>query len=552
MGIGEAFNSIIFPLIFGLGAFLFGMKFMGNGLESVAGSRLSAIMNKLTGNSAKGFLFGFGATVVIQSSGAATVMVMGLVNAGIVDLVQAASVIIGANVGTTITSILIAFKISFIAPVCIFIGAVLYLYAKKKSLKSLGQIVLGFGLLFEGLHQIGASMKNIDFQSLIGGVTSIAVWGPLIGFLIGIIMCAVMQSSSASVGVIQAMFLEGTGALPMPFVSCCIAGINLGSSMPTVISSFNAKNDAKRASFIYMFYNLVGCVLFVPLTLFTPYVEWIGATGATEIWQVSIFHIIFKLVSAVICLPLIKPIVKLSYKFIPKVDHEGELRLEHIDVNLKGAPTTAMIQVQKEVERLGKLTRENLVLAIDGLINRSLENVDKIREQENTVDYLTNAITEYMISVNVNALPENVSNYLGRVFHVVTDLERISDHAMNIVEKTEKFVEQKLSFSDLARSEIDPIVEHNIVLFDLAMKDFLANRATEHDLEIMNKHEAQIDLLTKEAQNNHIERLKARECNTETGVFFVQLMRDLERVGDHSYNIGWLSNAENDGKVKEV
>lgn len=539
-------------LLGGLGAFLFGMKFMGNGLESVAGTKLSFIMKKLTGNPVKGFFFGLGATAIIQSSAAATVMVMGLVNAGIVDLTQAAAVIIGSNVGTTITSILIALDISLIAPFCIFIGGVIYLYGKKKWLKSLGQIVLGFGFLFQGLKWMSGSMDKLGeldwFKTFIGSAGS---W-PILGFLIGVVLCAITQSSSASVGVFQAMVIDGTLNMPMKFVSCAVAGINLGSSMPTFISSFNAKNDAKRASFIYFFYNFVGCVIFVPLTLIFPYDKWIAATGASQVFQVSLFHIIFKITTAVILLPLAKPIVKLSYKFIPKVDHEGEIRLEYIDANLKGAPTTAMIQVQKEVERLGKLTRDNLVLAVDGLRNKSVENADRIREQEDVVDFLTNAITEYMISVNVNALPQDVSNYFGRVFHVVTDLERISDHAINIVEKTEKFIEQGLAFSEVAQNEITPIVQHNLDLLDLSMKDFIANKATDHDLEIMNKHEQQIDILTREAQNNHIERLRAKECTTETGIIFVQLMHDLERVGDHSYNIGWLSNAENDGKVREV
>lgn len=542
----------ILILLSGLGAFLFGMKFMGNGLESVAGTKLSFIMKKLTGNPVKGFFFGVGATAVIQSSAAATVMVMGLVNAGIVDLAQAAAVIIGSNVGTTITSILIALDISFIAPFCIFLGGIVYLYGKKKWLKSVGQIVLGFGFLFQGLKWMSGSMDKLNelawFKSFIGNA---AAW-PILGFLIGLVLCAIMQSSSASVGVFQAMVIDGTLNMPMSFVSCAVAGINLGSTMPTFISSFNAKNDAKRASFIYFFYNLVGCVIFVPFTLLTPYVQWIAATGANQVFQVSLFHIIFKVTTAILLLPFIKLIVKLSYVFIPKVDHEGEIRLEFIDANLKGAPTTAMIQVQKEVERLGNLARENLVLAIEGLRSKSVENADKIREQEDIVDFLTNAITEYMISVNVNALPSDVSNYFGRVFHVVTDLERISDHAINIVEKTENFIEQNLTFSDIAQNEITPIVDHNLELFDLAMKDFIANKATGHDLELMNRHEQAIDILTKEAQNNHIERLRAKECTTETGVIFVQLMHDLERVGDHSYNIGWLANAENDGKVREI
>jgi phosphate:Na+ symporter len=532
----------VLQLLGGLGLFLFGMKFMGQGLESAAGAKLSKIMEKLTGNPIKGFLFGVGATAVIQSSAAATVMVMGLVNAGIIDLAQATAVIIGSNVGTTITSILIALDISFIAPLCIFAGGILLLYGKKKGNKKLGQIVMGFGLLFLGLKMMSGSMKGLkDLEWFQNFLEWAGAW-PILGLLIGLVLCAITQSSSASVGVAQALAVQGL--MPLGFASCMVCGINVGSSMPTFISSFNAKNNAKRAAVIYFIYNVVGTLIFVPLTLFTPYTQWIQATGATEMFQISMLHIIFKLATAILLLPFSKLLVKLAYKIIPKVDHEGEMRLEYIDPKLKYSPSTAKIQIQKEVGRMAALARENLTLAVDGLMRRSLENADRIRDQEDMVDFLTNAISEYMISVNVNALPQDVSNYIGRVFHVVTDIERISDHAINIVEKTESFLEIDTGFSDTAKSEVGPIMEKNLKLYDLAIKDFLADSAPEHDLIAMHNLENSIDELTKEAQNNHVNRLRAKECNTETGIIFVQLMHDLERVGDHSYNIGWLSNAE--------
>ena len=542
------FTEII-ALLGGLGAFLFGMKFMGSGLESVAGPKLGKVMEKLTGNRFKGFLFGLGSTIVIQSSAAATVMVMGLINAGILDLVQAAAVIIGANVGTTITGILIALDITFIAPFCLFVGGILLLYGKRKNYKKVGQIIIGFGLLFQGLKTMSSSMSGLKdlawFQSFMNSASKYSI----LGLFIGIVMCAVMQSSSASVGIVQVLALQGL--VPLPFASCLVAGINIGSSMPPFLSAINAKNNAKRAAFIYFFFNLVGTAIFVPLTLFTPYTKWIESMGTTPMFAVALLHIFFKAVTAVLMIPFVKQLVQLSYKIIPKVDHEGEMRLEFIDQNLKGSPSTAKLQIQKEVLRMGLIARDNIVKAVECVMTRSLDNADKIREQEEMVDFLTNAITEYMISVNVDAMPPEVSNYIGRVFHVVTDLERISDHAINILEKGESFMEMNSDFSDSAKAEIGPILEDNLKLFDMALKDFTEDHATEHDLITMHNLEQAIDDKTRTAERNHIKRLQAKECTTETGIIFVQLMHDLERVGDHLYNIGWLANADG-ATVREI
>ena len=536
MGIG---NLII--LLGGLGAFLFGMKYMGDGLEAAAGPKLNNLMEKLTRTPFRGFLLGTLVTVVIQSSSATTVMVMGLINAGIMDLAQATGVIIGANIGTTITSVLIALDISALAPACIFIGGALVLYSKKQKRKHVGQIILGFGILFQGLHTMSGAMEALKdvpaFQNFITSANN-----PLLGFLIGTVMCAVMQSSSAAVGVLQALAMQGL--MPIHFASFLICGINVGSSSPPFLSAINSRNNAKRAAVIYFIYNLAGAVLFVPITLFTPYTDWIASLGFSPVMQVSLCHIIFKVVTAFILLPFTKAIVKLSYRFVPKQEHESERRLLYIDTSMVGTPSVTIRQIQKEVERMGRLVRENFVLAAEGLMDNDLTNAARVKEQEEVVNFLNHAITDYMIMVNAHELPDDASNYIGRLFHVVSDLERISDHALNLVEKTEAFVDKELIYSDSARQEIEHIYETNLLLFDRALGAFLRHRLSDEEKDELHDLEDEIDALTLRSQDNHIARLRAKECHTEAGIIFAKVLHDLERVGDHSYNIAGAARAD--------
>lgn len=311
--------SNIISLMGGLGAFLFGMKYMGDGLELAAGSKMKDLLEKLTRNRLLGFLLGTLVTVVIQSSSATTVMVMGFINAGIMDLAQATGVIFGANIGTTITSILIALDVSGIAPFCIFIGAFLMLYSKKAQTKHIGQVILGFGLLFQGLHTMSGSMKPLKdviwFQNFIMNAQN-----PILGILVGALLCAVIQSSSAAVGILQALAMQGL--MPLYFASFLIAGINIGSAMPTILASMSARNNAKRAANIYLLYNIVGAVIMTLVTLLTPYTDWIAKVVPNPAFQVSMIHIIFKVVAALILLPCTDLVVKFTYKMVPKQTHE--------------------------------------------------------------------------------------------------------------------------------------------------------------------------------------------------------------------------------------
>ena len=314
----------IISLLGGLGAFLFGMKYMGDGLEMAAGNRMKDLLETLTRNRILGFLLGTFVTVVIQSSSATTVMVMGFINAGIMDLAQATGVIFGANIGTTITSVLIALDASGIAPFCIFLGAFLMLYAKKKQHQHIGQVILGFGLLFQGLHTMSGAMKPLKdvlwFQDFIMNARN-----PLLGLAVGAALCAVIQSSSAAVGILQALAMQGM--MPLYFASFLICGINIGSAMPTILASMNARNNAKRAAMIYLIYNVVGAVLMTLVTLVTPYTQFIARIIPDPAFQVSMIHILFKVVSAAVLLPCTGLVVKLTYKLVPKQVHEDAASL---------------------------------------------------------------------------------------------------------------------------------------------------------------------------------------------------------------------------------
>ena len=525
-------DSII-ALMGGLGMFLFGMKYMGDGLALVAGARMKDMLEKLTSNRFIGFLLGTLVTVVIQSSSATTVMVMGFINADIMNLAQATGVIFGANIGTTITSVLIALDVSAIAPICICAGAVMMLYAKRKTYKYLGQVILGFGLLFEGLHTMSGSMSALrtfePFTNFIARANN-----PLLGFVIGVLLCAVLQSSSASVGVLQALAMQGV--MPLGFAAFIVCGINVGSSTPVLLASLNAKNNAKRAAMIYLIFNLVGSILFVPLTLLTPLTAGIEHFVASGAFQISAYHILFKVVTAVILLPLINLVVTWTYKLVPKQAHESEFRLVYVDPNFDGAPAVAALQVTKEVDRMAKLVRENCVDATDGLIHTDGAQNDRIREREQVIDYLAGAITEYISRINTNQLPEVVAKSLAQSFHAINDLEQIGDHAVKLVVQNERMIDRKDKYSEAAQGELQAIADMDGSLMDFCMKCYMNGDVGYEDWKSIRRTERRITDLIITAQGNHMERMN-QGCTFERGLTFMESLNSLQRVVNHATNI---------------
>lgn len=538
--------SNIISLFGGLGLFLFGMKYMSDGLNQVAGNKMKNLLEKLTRNRFKGFLLGVLVTAIIQSSSATTVMLMGFLNAGIMDLAQATGVIIGANIGTTITAVLIAIDVSAIAPICIFIGTVMALFCKKQTQKYIGQIILGFGILFFGLkymsgdNAMGVLKTNEAFQAFITKANN-----PILGLVIGFIMCSVLQSSSASIGVLQALAMTSASLMPMKFAIYLIIGINVGSAMPLFLSAIGAKTNAKRAAVVYFIFDFVGMLIFTPIALIFPqYMDWITSLSENGSVQVAIAHIIFKVVTAFVLLPFIKWVVKLSEIIVKNKEHETKLRFTYIDLKTTDNTFATALQVGREVERMAKLVRENFVLACEGFLSNDTSGERTIKENEELINWLNHSISDFMVTITAQQLPANVSEYIGKLFHVVTDLERIGDHALNILQRTQSAQENELGFTESGLKEFEKIYETDLELYDRALSAFINKKLTddeEHELHFL---EDTIDALTLEAQDNHVQRLREKACHTASGVVFTKVLQDLERVGDHSYNIAWAARKD--------
>lgn len=533
------FGNII-ALLGGLGAFLFGMKYMGDGLEMAAGSRMKELLEKLTRNRVMGFLLGMFVTVVIQSSSATTVMVMGFINAGIMDLAQATGVIFGANIGTTITSVLIALDVSAIAPFCIFIGAFLMLYSKSKKNMHIGQIILGFGLLFQGLKTMGDAMKPLQdvawFQHFI-----MTAQNPLLGILVGIVIGAVIQSSSAGVGIIQTLAMNGL--MPLHFGAFLVYGINIGSAMPTILASLNARNGAKRASMVYLINNLAGAVIMTAVTLIFPYTDFVAAHISDPGFQVSVVHIVFKVVSAAVLLPFTGGVVKLTYVLIPKQKHEDACRLEFIDVNLIGSPSVTMLQIRNEVERMSELVRTNIDLSMNALLKGQPLQEKQIEQNETVIDYLTDAISDFLVKLNVQEMSNQNAQYVNHVFQALGDLERIGDYAEQLQNQAERQREKNIVYSKKAMQELNEIYTDASQLFEWSVSAFYQQNMSLDELKRMAKLQRQIRKLTNQSKTNHMERLRENECSVEAGIIFSEILNCLNRIGGHSINIAEAATA---------
>ena len=536
----------IISLLGGLGLFLFGMKYMSDGLNQVAGNKMQALLEKLTRNRFKGFLLGVVVTAVIQSSSATTVMLMGFLNAGIMDLAQATGVIIGANIGTTITAVLIAIDVSAIAPFCIFIGTVMALFCKKQTQKYIGQVILGFGVLFFGLKYMsgpdamGVLKTSAAFQTFITKANN-----PILGLIIGFIMCSVLQSSSASIGVLQALAMTSASLMPMKFAIFLIIGINVGSAMPLFLSAIGAKTNAKRAAVIYFIFDFVGMLIFTPIALIFPqYMDWITTLSDNGSVQVAIAHIIFKVVTAFVMLPFIKWVVKLSEIIIKPKEHDTRLRFEFIDKKVSNNPVATAMQIGSEVERMARLVRNNFVIACEGFIVMDNSRQRELEENEELINWLNHNISDFMVTVTSKEMPGAVSEYIGKLFHVITDLERIGDHAQNIMNRVCAAKDDDLGFTETGIAEFKEIYEIDLELLDRALGAFMNKHLTDDEEHQLHYLEDTIDYLTLTAQDNHVQRLREKKCHTSSGVIYTKALQDLERVGDHSYNIAWAARID--------
>ncbi|MGN0544225.1 MAG: Na/Pi cotransporter family protein [Acutalibacteraceae bacterium] len=533
----------VLSMVGGLGLFLFGIRTMGEGLENAAGAKLKRLLEVLTGNRFLAVLVGFVVTAIIQSSSATTVMVVGFVNAGMMSLAQAVGVIMGANIGTTVTSMLIALNFSDVAAASVLVGVILMMASKKTVVKNLGGIFTGFGLLFLGINMMSESMAPLrDSEIFTNAILAVSEspLRPLFGVIVGMVMTAVLQSSSASIGVLQTLAMQGL--VPLKFSVFVLFGQNIGTCITALISTVGTKKNSKRAAVIHLLFNVIGTAIFILIALFTPYVSWIETLSSDPMAQIAISHIIFNVVSTVIMFPFANLLVKLSCLIVPgKDDSESELHCKFIDDRLLNTPPFAVMQVGNEVSRMAQLARDNFSASAHALINRSDKDLDKVFDCEEVINYLNHNITSYLVKLNALDITDDDASYIARVFHVINDIERVGDHALNLAEAAQRNIGDGLKFSDQAKEELNELFSSVISLLDRSIAAFNSQSLSNDEAEELSALEEHIDDLTVKCQDAHIFRLNRNECNTEAGMLYLNTITDFERVGDHAINIAFLA-----------
>lgn len=542
--------SIVLSLGGGLGLFLYGMKLMSDSIEKVAGAKLRSVLEVLTKNKFAGLIVGVVFTAIIQSSSATTVMVVSFVNAGLMNLFQAAGVIYGANIGTTVTSQLVSFNLSEYAPVFVLAGVIMLLFLKQPSVKKIGEVVIGFGVLFVGLSMMSSSMETLKSSELVTSTLS-SLTNPVLAVLAGFIITSILQSSSVTVSIVLLMATQGLLILPVCFY--LILGCNIGSCTTALLASLSGKKDAKRAALIHFLFNVIGTAVLVIILLVAtgPVEHFILKISGNDIGRsVANAHTIFKVFQVILLLPFSNCLVRLTYVFVKGDDRKANrAQLKYIGEHYILTPATAVPQVVKEINRMGKIATENLNLAVDALLAGDEEKAQKVFEVEKTVDYLNHEITQYLVKANQLSLPVDDRKLLGALFHVVSDIERVGDHAENIAEDAHAKKVLKLSFSDAGNKELREMVEMVNEILGLSL-DMFSNNTKEHLEEIL-ALEKRIDIKERELQNSHIDRLNSNQCTAQAGMMFSDLASNLERVGDHATNIAFSILEEDPESDKE-
>jgi len=523
-------NSFL-TLFGGLGLFLYGMKIMGEGLEMSAGDRLKGLLELLTRNRFLGVIVGAFVTAIIQSSSATTVMVVGLVNAGIIDLSQAVGVIMGANIGTTVTAQLIAFKLTNIALPSIGIGTIILFLGKTKSQKYIGQVVLGFGLLFYGMQTMEIALKPLaDVPQFVDFIATFSK-NPILGVVVGFLTTSIIQSSSATIGILQALASQGiltiSSALPILF------GDNIGTCVTALLASIGANVTAKRAAIFHLLFNIIGSALFL---MILPIVEKIVAmTSLDPVRQIANAHTIFNLTNTIIQFPFTFLIIRLILHLVPGEAVVIEHGVKYIDDRLIETPVLALEQAKKEIGRMGNLALETLKDSLDTFVNYDEKKGKIAKEKEEVINELAREITRYLALLSRSSLPETGEGSITDLINAVNDMERVGDHAMNVLELAEFKNEHRLVLSEEAIVELIKMSEKVTETFSIAINAFLAWDKSSAKTVIAREEE--IDAMEKELRLSHIKRLSSGACVPSSGVIYLDIINNLERVGDHSFNI---------------
>lgn len=533
-------STILLELAGGLGLFLFGMSLMSEGIEKAAGAKLRNILELFTKNRFMGLIVGTIFTGIIQSSSACTVMVVSFVNSGLMTLTQAAGVIFGANIGTTVTSQLVSFNLSKVAPVFVLAGVIVVMFVKNETAKKIGDIVLGFGVLFMGLSAMSSSMSGLkESQDVVNALSGLN--NPLVAVLLGTAVTSIIQSSSVTVSII--LLMANQGLLGLDICLYVILGCNIGACTSAVIASLNGKKNAKRAALIHLLFNIIGTIiLYVMLVVSSgPIINLIQSISADNGRFVANAHTLIKIFQVIVLFPFSGLIVKLTYLIVPgedqKISYRESYTLKYIGDKVVFNPATAVINVIKELERMADLAGENLNRAMNALITLDLDDIVEVKEVENNINYLNKSITDYMVKINQSTLPIEDLKSIGALFHVVNDIERVGDHAKNVAENALMRKEQNIDISRDAQMEMGEMLDMVLDCYRYSVEMF-AHGKTEHMQDIL-KLEEKIDLKERELQQAHVNRLTKNQCTPEAGMVFSDVIGSLERIADHAVNIAF-------------
>jgi phosphate:Na+ symporter len=526
----------------GLGLFLFGMTVMSESIEKVAGAKLRSILEVFTTNRFTGLIVGIIFTGIIQSSSACTVMVVSFVNSGLMSLYQAAGVIYGANIGTTITSQLVSFNLSEAAPIILLAGVLTMMIGKgKQNAEKIGEVIVGFGILFMGLSSMSGAMAGMkDSPGVMNLLKSLN--SPILAVLMGTVLTAIIQSSSVTVSIVLLMANEGLLGLPISLF--IILGCNIGACASAVLASLTGKKDAKRAAMIHFLFNVIGTVLLY-IILMVGMEQVVNGIMSVSDHNAGRFvanaHTIIKIFQVIVLFPFSNGIVKLTYVLVPgddkKIGYRDSFQLKYIGEKVVFNPATAVVEVTKEIERMASLATENLNRAMNALITLDNEDIEEVYEVEKNINFLNHAITNYLVKINQATLPIEDLKSIGSLFHVVNDIERIGDHAENVADSARQRIGTDINFSKEAQRGLGEMLNMVNTLIQFSLEMF-SSGMDEHLEDIMHLEEA-VDEKERELQKSHVVRLTKNECSPEAGMLFSDVVSGLERVADHATNIAF-------------
>ena len=526
----------VFLVFGGLGLFLYGMKMMIDGLEEMAGNRMRTVVERATSNRFFGIVVGALVTVIIQSSTATSVMVVGFINAGLMSLAQAISLIIGAHIGTTLTAHIFAFRVDEVAPLFIFVGLALYLFMKNKKVKDTGFILLSIGILFFGLSVMGDPLRSFaqtpQFQSIL-----ITFENPFLAVLSGFVFTALIQSSTAATGILITLYLQGVD-LNFTTAVYLIMGISVGTTVTALIASLAGRRESKRLALANLIYISIGCLVFGTLiSVFPSILLWFQSTWQEGARQLAMFYTFFKAALTLLFLPFVSHLSALIYKIMPKRQHSADSKeLHYIKSDIEQTPSMAIEQSFNELGHMGRMVLENLQLALDAFYTSDSDKADMVLETEASINYLNRQITSLLAELqNVESVAD--MKKISTLMYIASDFERIGDHAENIAEYNIRKSDDELRLSPKAIEELQALSGAVITILTLTVKLF--DTLTEELLEHIYLLERKIDDMSKEYVENHISRLKVEKGDPRGGVIFINMVTNLERCADHANNISY-------------